>query len=65
MKLSKSSVKLKELIERAIEDHLITHKEYEAILSLASADGHVDKQELALLSQLQEMIEQKEVKIIP
>lgn len=65
MSLSNSSQRLKELIEKSIEDHLITRKEYDAILAIANEDGHIDKQEQALLNQLQEMIEFKEIKIIP
>jgi len=63
--MSKSGHKLRELIEKAIEDHLITRKEYDSIIALATEDGHIDKHEQALLNQLQEMIEFKEVKIIP
>jgi hypothetical protein len=62
---SKSLGKLRELIEKAIEDHLITRAEYDKIITIASLDSHIDKQEQALLNQLQEMIEDKSVKIIP
>jgi hypothetical protein len=65
MALSKSSGKLKDLIEKAIEDHLITRKEYDAIIALAYEDGHIDSQEQNLLNVLQDMIENREVKIIP
>jgi hypothetical protein len=62
---SKSAQELRKLIEKAIEDHLITRAEYDHIVSTALNDGHIDKDEQALLNQLQEMIEDKSVKIIP
>ena len=65
MPLSKSSNKLKKLIEKAIEDHLITRAEYDSIISLAYEDGHIDAQEQSLLNVLQDMVENKEIKIIP
>ncbi|MBN2485335.1 MAG: hypothetical protein JXB34_05135 [Bacteroidales bacterium] len=65
MVYSESAGKLRELIEKAIEDHLVTRAEYDSIMAMAFDDGHIDRQEQALLSQLQEMIENKTVKIIP
>ena len=65
MDYSKSAANLRELIEKAIEDHLITQAEYNAIMSMALEDGHIDKHEQSLLSQLQQMIEDKIVKLIP
>lgn len=62
---SNSANKLREMIEKAIEDHLITRAEYDSIMHIALEDGHIDKQEQALLNQLQEMIEDRSVKIIP
>lgn len=65
MALSESAARLKELIEKAIEDHLVTNAEFDAIMELANEDGVIDTQEQALLHQLQEMIENKTVKLIP
>ena len=64
MKLSSSADKLRKLIEKAIEDQKITRKEYDKILQMAYEDGHVDSQERALLAELQDMIENKMVKIV-
>lgn len=61
----KNSLKLKEVIEKAIEDHKITKDEYDKIIFLATEDGVIDKQEKILLEQLQDMIENKFVKIVP
>lgn len=61
-KVSESSIRLREMIEKAIEDHQITHEEYDKILSIATADGVIDRHEMALLSELQNMIEDKTVK---
>ena len=65
MLLSESARRLKEMIEKGIDDHTVARAEMDAILSIATEDGHIDPQEQALLNQLQEMIENKAVKIIP
>lgn len=63
MPLSKSASELREMIEKAIDDHIITRDELDMIITIAGEDGHIDKHEQALLSQLQEMIENKIVRI--
>ena len=65
MQSSKSSSKLAEMIKKAIEDGKLTVTEYDQILALADADGIIDPQERSLLSQLQEMIDNKTVKCVP
>jgi hypothetical protein len=65
MALSESAARLQKKIDKAIEDHLLTRKEYEDIIHLANEDGIVDSQEQALLSQLHDMIADKSVKIVP
>lgn len=62
--VSESSIRLKEMIEKAIEDHKITRDEYDKILHIATEDGYIDKHEQALLSQLQQMIEDRLVKFV-
>ena len=52
------------MIEKAIEDHRITRDEMDLILAIATEDSHIDPMEQALLNELQEMIENKEVKIV-
>ena len=37
----------------------------DTILAIATEDSHIDPQEQALLNQLQELIENKSVKVIP
>jgi hypothetical protein len=64
MKRSQSADKLKSMIAKAIEDHVLTRDEYDMILHIASEDGHIDREEQALLEQLQDMIENKMVKMI-
>ena len=57
MKTPSSSAKdLKSLINHAISDLEITHSEYQQIMDMAHADGVIDKEEQALLAQLQQMI---------
>ena len=56
MKLTKSGLELKELIEKAIEDCVITNSEYEEIMKMANKDGVVDDHEQRLLTQLQGLL---------
>ena len=53
------------MIEKAIDDHKITRAEMDRIMMIATEDSHIDPQEQALLNQLQDLIENKSVKIIP
>jgi len=62
MALSESGERLRKVINKAIEDHIITPEEYDEIIEISMEDGHVDPQERALLSELQQMIAHKEVK---
>lgn len=62
--ISESAMRLREMIEKAIEDHKITRAEYDQILNIATEDGYIDAHEQALLSQLQQMIEEKEVRFV-
>ncbi|MCK3686256.1 hypothetical protein [Maribellus sp. YY47] len=62
--LSDSSIRLREMIEKAIEDHKITRDEYDKILNIATEDGFIDAHEQALLSELQQMIEDKVVRFV-
>ncbi len=65
MKLSESADLLRKLIDKAIEDHKITRGEYDMIIHQATKDSHIDPHEQALLNQLQEMIEDKSIKLVP
>jgi len=65
MPISESAARLKVMIEKAIEDHQITRAEMDMILLIATEDSHIDRHEQALLEELQDMIENKSVKIIP
>ena len=60
--MSTESEKLRILIDKAIEDGVVTMKEYNQILSQAAADGYEDSEERALLANLQEMIADGTVK---
>jgi tellurite resistance protein len=64
MSYSESAHRLKEMINKAIEDHEITRDEYDQIISIAMEDGHIDSQERALLSELQDMIENRMVRLV-
>ncbi len=65
MRLSESAEILRKLIDKAIDDHKITRSEYEMIINQATKDSHIDPHERALLNQLQEMIEDKSIKLVP
>lgn len=56
MKLTKSGLELKEVIEKAIQDCVITNSEYEEIMKMANKDGIIDDHEQQLLSQLQGLL---------
>jgi tellurite resistance protein len=64
MKYSESAGRLRIMIEKAIHDQKITRDEMDAILHIATEDGHIDPHEQALLDQLQEMIENKIVRYV-
>jgi hypothetical protein len=53
------------MIEKAIEDHQITRAEYEMIIHQVLEDAHVDPQERALIKELQDMIDHREIKLVP
>ena len=58
----KESAKLREMIEKAIDDDIITREEYEQIIHQAYKDGQIDKIEQALLAELNQLIQDKVVK---
>ena len=62
MKLTKSGLELKDVIEKAIKDYVITNSEYEEIMKVAAKNGMVDDHEQRLLSQLQGLLENGTVK---
>ncbi|MDY6801840.1 MAG: hypothetical protein SVU94_11555 [Bacteroidota bacterium] len=62
MVLSESNKRLRQLVNKAIEDHIITPEEYDEILEISFEDGHIDRQEQAMLTELQKMIENKEIR---
>lgn len=63
--LSSEAAKLKVMIDKAIDDQVVTNTEYEKILALANADMIIDAQEKQLLAQLQEMISSGMIKRVP
>lgn len=65
MKVSESANRVRAMIEKAIEDHQITRAEYEMIIHHVLEDAQVDTQERALIRELQDMIDNKDVKLVP
>ncbi len=64
MEVSKDAEKLKKMIHKAIEDHVITRDEYDMMIHMATRDGHIDNQERALLAELQDMIDDKLIRFV-
>jgi hypothetical protein len=64
MALSTDANNLRKKIEIAIKDLQITRDEYEQIVHMATGDGYIDPQERELLRQLQEMIEDKTIRLV-
>jgi hypothetical protein len=62
MKLTKSGLELRDVIEKAIKDQVITNSEYEEIMRVADKDGMVDDHEQRLLGQFQGLLENGTVK---
>jgi len=56
MKLTQSGLDLKELVDKAIKDCVITNSEYEEVMKMAHKDGFIDDHEQQLLSQLQGLL---------
>jgi len=65
MKLSSGAKNLRIVIEKAMEDHRITKAEYDMIIHQATEDGNIDRQEQALLKELQDMIADRSIKLVP
>lgn len=64
MEVSKDAEKLKKMIKKAIEDHVITRDEYDRMIHMATRDGHIDSQERALLAELQDMIDNRLIRFV-
>ena len=60
--ISDSAKRLKDRIEKATDDGIITPEEYDQIIHIASEDNVIDRHEQALLQQLQEMLADKSVR---
>ncbi len=65
MKISSNAQKLRKMIEHAIEDHKITRSEYEMIIHMALEDAHFDSHERALIRELQDMIDNRTIRMVP
>ena len=63
MPYSENAARLKKMIEKAIDDHVISRDEMDMIQYLAGHDGHIDRHEQAMLEQLHELIANGSVKI--
>lgn len=62
LKVSKSALKLRDAVEKAIKDECITREEYDAIITIAAEDGHIDAHEEIILKEFHQMIYDKDIK---
>ena len=60
--ISKSALKIRKLIEKAINEGHITREEYDSIIHIATEDNVIDKYEEALLKEFHQMIYDKTIK---
>ena len=62
MRLTKSGLELRDVIEKAIKNYVITNSEYEDIMKAAAKDDMVDNHEQRLLHQFRALLENGTVK---
>ncbi|HWR98793.1 MAG TPA: hypothetical protein VN317_10270 [Candidatus Methanoperedens sp.] len=60
-----SGHRLLEKVKHAMDDLEVTATEYREIMEMAHADGHIDKQERAILEQFNKMITDGTIKRVP
>lgn len=60
--ISESAQKMRTIVDKAISDEVISHDDYDKVISLAGEDGHVDVHEQAILTELHQMIHDKDIK---
>jgi hypothetical protein len=65
MLLSMSARRIADKIKEALEQQVITSSQYEAILNIANEDGHIDRHEMAVLSQLHRIIVDGSLRRVP
>ncbi|MBN1534315.1 MAG: hypothetical protein JXA20_16705 [Spirochaetes bacterium] len=65
MILSTSARRIADIIKAALETQVITSSQYEAIVNIAHEDGHIDRQEQAVLSQLHRIISEGSLRRVP
>ena len=63
MNVSSNAVKLREAIDKAVEDSFITREEYDRIITIAMEDYEIDAQEQVLLKEFHQMIYDKDIRI--
>lgn len=61
--ISKDALEMHKLIVEAINKHEIDREDYDNIIEIALRDGSIDKYERALLKELQDLIEDKTIRI--
>jgi hypothetical protein len=62
MKVSKSALELRKRVDDAIEREFMSIEEYDKIMSIANADGHIDNHEAAILKEFHQMINDGDIK---
>jgi len=62
--VSKSALELREMIEKAIQNHEITREDYDKIIHVATEDGHIDRHEKVMLREFQTMIDDRDIRFV-
>ena len=62
LKVSESASRLRIAVDVAISNTTITRDEYDAIMAIASEDGHIDRHEQAILAEFHQMINDRDIK---
>jgi hypothetical protein len=62
--VSPSAQEIRELLDEAIKSGEITRNGYDKIVHIATADNVIDSQEKVLLAQLNDLLENKDIKIV-
>lgn len=61
-KISESATRIRVIVDEAVKEGEISHNDYDKIIEITGEDGHVDVHEQAILTELHQMLHDKELK---
>ena len=62
--ISESAIQIRGIVDEAIKTGTISHSDYDKIIEIAGKDGHIDVHEQAVLTELHQMIHDREIKFV-